>query len=93
MAERFPDPTAGLTEEEKTALKEEYEDYENGLEEEDRKEWESTNNSVNQICALMYTPRNPTPIRNYKYGIVAHFSAKAMGGTQNKHQEKIYLMP
>ena len=88
LDERFPDPTAGLTEEEKTALKEEYEDYKNGLEEEDRKEWESTNNSVNQICALMYTPRDPTPTRNYKYGIVAHFSAKAMGGTKNRHQEQ-----
>ena len=89
LAERYPDPTAGLTEEEKTALKKEYEDYKNELEEEDRKEWESTNNSVDQICALMYTPRDPTPIRGYKYGIVAHFSAKAMGGPQNRHQERV----
>jgi hypothetical protein len=35
LNERFPDPTAGLTNKEKTALNEEYEDYKNGLEEED----------------------------------------------------------
>jgi hypothetical protein len=69
LEEQFPDPTAGLTKEEKKALKDQYKEDKKELSAKDRKDLEDTDNSVNQIYALMYMPHHPTkPSKGYQYG-------------------------